>query len=115
MHKSQKIAFLNPLYEGTERDNQTFGTLLVNIFMTAIGYLGFIICMTLLYHSMRGVMDLGGFVASGGPYHIAYQAPGWIWVLPVSIIAGLVFLFLYSLFANKTWQYPIFVSSPDYI
>ena len=101
MQKSQKIVFFSLFYEGTERNNQTFGTLLKNLFLIAIGFLGFIICLTLLYHAMRGVMDLGGFVASGGPYHIAHQAPGWIWVFPVSIIAGLVFLFLYSLFARK--------------
>jgi hypothetical protein len=46
-------------------------------------------------------MDLGGFVASGGPYAIAHQAPGWIWIFWVSIIAGLVFLFLYSIFAKR--------------
>lgn len=101
MKESRKIAFFSPVYEGVERNSQTFGTLLKNLFMITIGYLGFIICMTLLYHSMRGVMDLGGFVASGGPYEIAHPAPGWIWVLPVSIIAGLVFLLLYSLFAKK--------------
>ena len=42
-----------------------------------------------------------GVVASGGPYHIAHQAPGWIWTFPVSIIGGLIFLFFYSLYAKK--------------
>lgn len=38
-----------------------------------------------IYLAMRGVMDLGGFVASGGPYEIAHPAPGWVWVFPVFI------------------------------
>ena len=46
-------------------------------------------CMTMLFLAMRGVMDLGGFVAVGGPYEIAHPAPGWVWVMPVSILLGL--------------------------
>jgi dolichol kinase len=57
MLKSQRIVFFSPLYKGTERDSQTFGTLLKNLFMIAIGFLGFVICLPLLYHAMRGVMD----------------------------------------------------------
>ena len=101
MLKPQRIVFFSPLYDGTKKENQTFPTLFKNLFMIAIGFIGFVFCMTLLYHAMRGVMDLGGFVASGGPYHIAHQAPGWVWVFPVSILAGIIFLFFYSLFAKK--------------
>ena len=50
----------------------------------------FMLCMTLLWWGMRGVMDLGGFVASGGPYAIRHQAPGWVWIVPVGILVGLV-------------------------
>lgn len=46
----------------------------------------FCLALTILYHGMRGVLDLGGFVASGGPYAIAHPAPGWIWIMPVSAI-----------------------------
>jgi hypothetical protein len=35
-------------------------------------------------------MDLGGFVAAGGPYAIAHRAPEWIWIMPVSIFGGLL-------------------------
>ena len=42
--------------------------------------------LTLLYQGMRAIMYLGGFVASGGPYAIAHPAPGWVWIVPVSII-----------------------------
>lgn len=41
--------------------------------------------MAMIYSAMRGVMDLGGFVATGGPYEIAHPAPGWVWVFPVFI------------------------------
>ncbi|MBN2586610.1 MAG: hypothetical protein JXA64_03125 [Candidatus Fermentibacteraceae bacterium] len=55
----------------------------------------FSFCVSLLYMGMRDVMRLGGFVASGGPYQIAHEAPGWVWIFPVS-----VFLILGSMFAS---------------
>ena len=51
-------------------------------------------CVTCLYLGSRGVMRLGGFVASGGPYVIAHPAPNWIWILPVSILLGMIFFFV---------------------
>ena len=42
---------------------------------------------TLVWLGARGIMTLGGFVATGGPYVIAHEAPGWVWVLPVSIVS----------------------------
>jgi hypothetical protein len=50
--------------------------------------------LTTLYLGMRGIMRLGGFVASGGPYAITHPAPGWVWVMPVSIILGLTSVFV---------------------
>ena len=101
MQKKTIFTLFSPVYPGTDKDSQTFGALFKNLFMITLGFLGFVFCMTLLSQAMRGVMDLGGFVASGGPYEIAHPAPGWIWVFPVSILAGLVFLLLYSIFAKK--------------
>lgn len=46
------------------------------------------VCLALLFFGMRGVMELGGFVAQGGPYEIAHPAPDWVWVVPVSIVGG---------------------------
>jgi hypothetical protein len=64
-------------------------------FSPALGSLlclfGFTFCLTILYLSMRGILDLGGYVASGGPYAITHPAPGWVWVLPVSIFVGAIF------------------------
>src|SRR5512136_2222684 len=53
-----------------------------------ICWFGFAFCLTILYISMRRILDLGGFVASGGPYAIAHPAPGWVWIVPLSIFAG---------------------------
>jgi hypothetical protein len=46
----------------------------------------FAFCLACIYLGMRDVLRLGGFVASGGPYVIAHEAPGWIWLFPVCII-----------------------------
>jgi hypothetical protein len=56
-------------------------------------------CITCLYHGMRGVMRLGGFVASGGPYEIAHPAPSWVWIMPLSILVGMACFFL-NLFSS---------------
>ena len=45
-----------------------------------------------LYQGMAEIMTTqGGFVASGGPYEIAHPAPGWGWLVPVSILALFAF------------------------
>ncbi len=56
-------------------------------------------CLTILFLGMRGVMRLGGFVASGGPYPIAHPAPGWVWIVPVAVVTGLAAVFA-GIFAN---------------
>lgn len=52
-----------------------------------------------LYHGMRGVMRLGGMVASGGPYAIEHPAPSWVWVMPVAILFGMACFFI-NLFSS---------------
>jgi len=39
----------------------------------------------------RAVMELGGFVATGGPYVIAHPAPDWAGIMPLAVVAMLVF------------------------
>lgn len=56
-------------------------------------------CITCLYHGMRPIMRLGGMVASGGPYVIAHPAPHWVWIMPLSIILGMICFFL-NLFSS---------------
>jgi hypothetical protein len=58
-------------------------------------------CLSALFLGMRRVMDLGGTVASGGPYAIAHPAPGWIWIMPVSIWAGLAAVFIHYICAMR--------------
>jgi len=55
---------------------------------------GVAFCITCLYCGMRGVMPLGGMVAAGGPYVIAHPAPSWVWVMPLSVITGIICFFL---------------------
>jgi len=49
--------------------------------------------LTIMYHGMRGVMMLGGFVASGGPYEIAHPAPDWVWLMPVAVLLMVISIF----------------------
>ena len=60
----------------------------VGLFM---GLFGFMAALGALWMGMRGVLDLGGFVATGGPYEIAHPAPEWVLLVPVSIWCGWAF------------------------
>jgi hypothetical protein len=54
--------------------------------LLTLGTLGFVVSLTLVYQSMRAVMDVGGSCASGGPYAISRPCPeGVAWVMPVGI------------------------------
>jgi hypothetical protein len=55
---------------------------------------GFTFLLTCLFLAMRGVMDLGGMVAIGGPYEIAHPAPGYWWIFPVSVIGCVLITFM---------------------
>ena len=65
------------------------------IFLT-LGTVVFVVCLTLVYESMRAVMDIGGSCASGGPYEISRPCPKGVgWVMPVGIF-GMVFAGIFS-------------------
>jgi hypothetical protein len=54
--------------------------------LLTLGTFGFVFCLTLLYLSMRSVMDVGGSCAEGGPFEVRQQCPeGVAWIVPVSI------------------------------
>lgn len=74
------------------------------LFLSAIVLAG---CMTLLFLAMRGVLDLGGMVASGGPYAIQHPAPGWVWLFPVSIVTGMLAGFGCFAFHTRTGGPPL--------
>ncbi len=66
---------------------------LVATIYVAVGALGLAACVTLLFFATRALMAAGtGFVATGGPYEIAHPAPDWIWLVPISILAGVAFI-----------------------
>lgn len=56
--------------------------------------LGFTFLLTCLFLAMRGVMELGGMVAIGGPYEIAHPAPNYWWIFPLSIIGCILIVFM---------------------
>ncbi len=62
----------------------------VAFMLQLVGAFGMAACLTIFFLGMRGVMDLGGFVATGGPYAIEHPAPDWVWVIPVCIWVGLM-------------------------
>lgn len=46
--------------------------------------------LTILWISMRAVMDIGGMCASGGPFVVAVECPAGVeWLLPLSVFTGL--------------------------
>ncbi len=101
MIRQNKGYLFNPFYSGTDRDILPVFTFIKrSVFMTT-GLAGTVICLVCLYLGMREVMNLGGFVASGGPYEIAHQAPDWIWIMPASIFGGMFFILLNFLNARK--------------
>lgn len=53
--------------------------------------------LTGFFFGSRGIMDLGGFVASGGPYAIEHPAPNWIciWSVSFTIVVLTFFFFLF--------------------
>ena len=54
-------------------------------------------CLTVLFLSMRAVMSVGGYCASGGPYVIAVECPDQVVaLLPMSIVLGIVAAFGYA-------------------
>ena len=79
--------------EGTQGVERT-AVAAVWIFLSVAGVAA---ALTILFLSMRAVMDIGGYCASGGPYRIATQCPkGVAGLMIASIWGGLVFAFLYA-------------------
>ncbi|MDZ4168338.1 MAG: hypothetical protein U1E26_01600 [Coriobacteriia bacterium] len=57
--------------------------------------------VTFLNFAARAIMSIGGFVAAGGPYVIAFPAPLWAGLVPVSILGGFLFGGLSLLFSLR--------------
>jgi len=82
-----------PVVEGSGAGPVRWTVFLLSPFIFSFG-------LACVYLGMRGVMRLGGFVATGGPYEIAHPAPDFIWIFPVSIIMIMASIFI-SLFASS--------------
>lgn len=89
----QQSSMFNPYQAGRPSQELAPGRRLTWRLASLISAGGFTFALTMLFMGMRGVMNLGGFVASGGPYAIAHPAPTWVWVMPVSIWVGLILIF----------------------
>lgn len=62
----------------------------IDVALYLLGVAGLAACLTLVFLSMRAVMDVGGFCAEGGPYEIQTHCPqGTELLLPLSIFGGL--------------------------
>lgn len=64
--------------------------LLRAFFLTCATFL-FVFCLTLVYESMRSVMEIGGSCASGGPYVAAHPCPENVaWAMPLGIFGMVI-------------------------
>ncbi|OGD26618.1 MAG: hypothetical protein A2Y56_09720 [Candidatus Aminicenantes bacterium RBG_13_63_10] len=95
-----RSAFVPPRPDGRPAGQSRPAGLLF-VVLQLVSLFGFAFCLASLWLGMRGVMDLGGFVASGGPYAVAHPAPSFVWIMPVSIWGGLLLLFLNSVAGRR--------------
>ena len=71
------------------------GVSLDGLLKAVIGYAGTAMCITLVFLSMRAVMDVGGACADGGPYVVAQSCPqGSTITLLGGIFGGIVFVLI---------------------
>jgi hypothetical protein len=62
----------------------------IDVLLYLLGVAGLAASLTVLFLSMRAVLDVGGFCAEGGPYEIQTHCPqGTALLTPLSIFAGL--------------------------
>jgi len=62
---------------------------LTDVALYVVGVIGLSMCLTLIFLSMRAVMNVGGFCAEGGPYVIETHCPEGVPLLLVGGIFGL--------------------------
>ena len=66
---------------------------LIDVLLYAVGVAGLAMSLTLVFVSMRAVMDVGGFCAEGGPYVIETHCPEGV---PLLITGGIFGLFIFG-------------------
>jgi len=104
-----------------------------DVVLYAVGVVGLVACLTLLFLGMRAVMDIGGYCADGGPYEINQHCPegiplvmilgvfglfgfgalmGWKGVAIGGVYAGLVLLAWPALFLSLGWNFLEYAFNP---
>src|SRR5947207_13804072 len=73
-------------------DGMKTSRVIVKALLLTLGTLVFVVCLTMVYKSMRSVMDIGGSCASGNtPYAIARPCPKGVgWMMTVGIFGMFV-------------------------
>ena len=99
MDEEKRSRFFDPYHQ--QRSQAGGRPFWVRLLLSLISVFGLSFSLTCLYIGMRGIMRLGGFVASGGPYEIAHPAPRYVWIFPVSIFLGLICVFIQGAQAGK--------------
>jgi hypothetical protein len=68
-------------------DGMKTSRVIVKVVLLTLGTLVFVVCLTMVYKSMRSVMDIGGSCASGNtPYEISRPCPKGVgWMMTVGI------------------------------
>jgi hypothetical protein len=66
------------------------GWSVLDLALYLVGIFGLAASLTIIWLSMRAVLDIGGYCAEGGAYEIAHHCPdGVAFLMPLSIFAGL--------------------------
>jgi hypothetical protein len=66
------------------------GATIVDVLLYLLGIAGLAASLTIIWLSMRAVLDIGGYCADGGPYEIAHHCPDGVGLLlTLSIFVGL--------------------------
>ncbi|MET0772167.1 MAG: hypothetical protein ABWZ82_03705, partial [Candidatus Limnocylindrales bacterium] len=78
------------------------GTRITDLVAYLLGIVVLTGSLTVLWLSMRSVMDIGGMCASGGPFVVAVECPeGVEWLLPLSIFSGIAGVGLVAWFGGR--------------
>ena len=101
MGLKNRTVWFEPFYGREKLDSLSYLQFIKALCGLFIGLSGTVFCLVILFLGMRWVLNVGGFVASGGPYRIAHQAPDWIWIIPVSIFSAVFFILLHFFNSRK--------------
>jgi hypothetical protein len=103
-HSSAEAPFAAETPHPVANGRRETGVSASGVLLAFLGAAGMTAGVTVLYRAMRVIMQTeGGFVATGGPYEIAHPAPGWVWLIPLSIMAAVGFTLLHAVASYRGW------------